>query len=104
MEKYDIIIVRNSKERALRCTYHREQEQFTKQVTLRILASSNKNKFSAPEEGCACFTCRNYTIAYLHHLFKANELTGYTLATIHNLHFMVKLMENYRARIIDGTL
>jgi queuine tRNA-ribosyltransferase len=85
-----------------RCARH--GQLFTKQGTLRILASSNKNKFSAPEEGCACFTCRNYTIAYLHHLFKANELTGYTLATIHNLHFMVKLMENYRARIIDGTL
>lgn len=77
---------------------------FTKHGTQRILASANKNRFTAPEEGCSCFTCRNYTIAYLHHLFKANELTGYTLATIHNLHFMVKLMESYRQRILDGDL
>lgn len=77
---------------------------FTKNGTVRILASSNNNKFEAPEAGCECFTCKNYTLAYLNHLFKANELTGYTLATIHNLYFMARLMESYRRDIMDGRL
>ena len=77
---------------------------FTKNGTERIAKSSNRNRFEAPEVGCKCFTCRNYTMAYLQHLFKANEMTGYTLATIHNLHFMVKLMENYRQQILNGQL
>lgn len=77
---------------------------FTKNGTVRILASNNNNKFEAPEAGCECFTCRNYTLAYLNHLFKANELTGYTLATIHNLYFMARLMASYRREIMDGRL
>jgi len=36
----------------------------------------------------------------LHHLYKAHELTGYSLATIHNLHFMITLMANYRTKIL----
>jgi len=57
--------------------------------------------FSPIEEGCSCWTCQNYTLAYLHHLFKANELTAYTLATVHNLHFMVELMRDYRESILQ---
>ena len=49
-------------------------------------------------------TCQNYTISYLHHLFKAKEMDGATLATIHNLHFMVELMTNYRLKILNDEL
>lgn len=52
------------------------------------------------EKGCSCWTCRHFTMAYLHHLFKAKELTAYSLATIHNLHFMVELMKGYRDAIL----
>lgn len=56
--------------------------------------------FGPIEEGCTCWTCHHYSMGYLHHLFKANELTAYTLATVHNLHFMVQLMKNYRESIL----
>jgi queuine tRNA-ribosyltransferase len=49
---------------------------------------------------CTCSTCRHYSRSYLHHLYKASELTFYTLATVHNLHYMVRLMANYRERIL----
>ena len=53
-----------------------------------------------PEEGCSCHTCSHFSLAYLHHLFKANELTALSLATVHNLHFMVRFMESYREKIL----
>lgn len=48
---------------------------------------------------CSCPTCTNYSRAYIHHLFSAQELLGYSLATIHNLHFMIDLMKQIRAAI-----
>ncbi len=74
---------------------------FTSQGNLKIAHGSNKESFEPLDKNCTCFVCQNYTRAYLHHLFKANELTGYSLATAHNVHFMVQLMENYRTRIIN---
>lgn len=56
------------------------------------------------EPGCTCYTCQHYTKSYLHHLFKANEMTGYTLATIHNLHFMVEEMKRYRRAILEDLI
>jgi queuine tRNA-ribosyltransferase len=61
----------------------------------------NANHFAPVEHDCTCWTCQNYSLAYLHHLFKAKELTAYTLATVHNLHFMVELMRKYRAAILQ---
>jgi queuine tRNA-ribosyltransferase len=75
---------------------------FTSQGNLKIEHGTNKESFEPIDKNCSCFVCKNYTRAYLHHLFKAHELTGYSLATIHNLHFMVQLMENYRTRILNG--
>jgi len=77
---------------------------FTSQGPLRILQSSNKHTFEPIDRSCTCTTCQNYTIAYIHHLYKASEVTGHILATIHNIHFMIKLMANYRQRIIEGDL
>jgi queuine tRNA-ribosyltransferase len=53
---------------------------------------------------CACYTCRTFSAAYLHHLFKGEELLAYRLATIHNLHFIYDLMAKVRNAIMDGTL
>ena len=53
------------------------------------------------EEECQCPTCKHFTLAYLHHLFKANELTAFSLATAHNLHFMVQFMQIYRQKILN---
>lgn len=56
------------------------------------------------QEGCTCYTCTHFSRSYLHHLYKSHELTLYTLATIHNVHFMVQLMAVYRNAILDGVL
>ncbi len=85
-----------------RCARH--GLMFTAQGNLKINNSSMKTDFRPLEEGCTCYTCTYYTRAYIHHLFKAHELTGYTLASIHNIHFMVRLMASYRSRILNGEL
>lgn len=54
------------------------------------------------EEGCECYTCRTFSRAYLRHLFKAKEITGLRLASIHNLHFMLGLMQEIREAIAAG--
>jgi queuine tRNA-ribosyltransferase len=60
------------------------------------------NHFAPIDRDCTCWTCKHYTLAYLHHLFKASELTAYALATVHNLHYMVELMRKYRAAILQN--
>jgi len=52
---------------------------------------------------CDCYTCHNFSAAYLHHLFKSRELLAYRLATIHNLHFIISLTERIRKAILEGT-
>ena len=54
------------------------------------------------QEGCDCYTCHNFSAAYLHHLFKSGELLGLRLATIHNLRFVLRLMEDMRTAIMEG--
>jgi queuine tRNA-ribosyltransferase len=51
---------------------------------------------------CGCYTCRTFSRAYLRHLFKAGEMLGLRLNTLHNLHFYLTLMEGARAAISDG--
>ncbi len=77
---------------------------FTTKGFVKIGNAENKMAFRPIDEACSCYTCQNFTRAYLHHLFKAGELSSYTLATIHNLHFMVKLMADYRNRILNDEL
>lgn len=55
--------------------------------------------FSPLDDNCDCYTCRNYSKAYLRHLYKAGELLSGTLLSIHNLHFLIKMMENIRQSI-----
>ena len=52
---------------------------------------------------CHCYTCQNFSAAYLHHLFRSKELLAYRLATIHNLAFMSNLVQAVRNSILDGT-
>lgn len=77
---------------------------FTTQGFLKILQAQNKQAFIPLDPGCTCFTCQYYTRAYIHHLFKAGEMTGLALASLHNVHFMMKLMEQYRTRILNGEI
>lgn len=62
-----------------------------------------REQFTPLMESCDCYTCTNYTVAYLHHLFKAGEMLASTLATIHNQRFIVRLVDDIRASIKNGT-
>ena len=62
-----------------------------------------RRDFGPLEDGCDCLTCTSVSRAYLHHLFKAHELNGYTLATIHNERFTIRLVDGMRRAIVDGT-
>lgn len=75
----------------------------TSQGRLNLLNAKCKDDFSPIEEGCTCYTCSHHTRAYLAHLFRGEEMTAATLASIHNLHFTLRLVEKMRAAIIDGT-
>lgn len=65
--------------------------------------SSNRTDFSPIESDCSCYTCTHYTRAYIHHLFKAKEMLASTLATIHNEHFIVGLVDRIRNSITEGS-
>lgn len=77
---------------------------FSRKGNIKIVQTAYRTHFKPVDESCSCFTCQHYTAAYLHHLFKAHEMTGFTLATIHNLHFMVELMKQYRERILHNEI
>lgn len=72
----------------------------TTQGEVRMKKSMYARDFTPLDDTCTCLTCKNYSRAYLHHLYKSGELTFYTLATIHNIHYMVTLMADYREKIL----
>ena len=55
------------------------------------------------EPDCDCYTCRHFSLGYLHHLFRAKELLAYRLNSIHNLRFMTRTVAEIRTSILDGT-
>lgn len=59
--------------------------------------------FGPIEESCACYTCKNYTRAYVAHLYRAKEMLAGTLGTIHNIHFITHLVSQMREAIVTGT-
>lgn len=68
-----------------------------------IRGAMYKEDFTPLLEDCLCYTCQNFTRAYVQHLFRAKELLANTLMSIHNEHFIVGLVDNMRTRIEDGT-
>ena len=60
--------------------------------------------FTPLDPACDCYACRNYTRAYIRHLFKTGELLGLRLATWHNLHFLLALMKQVRQAIAEDNL
>ncbi len=73
----------------------------TKEGRINILNAKYTNDLSPIEKDCECYTCQNYTRAYLSHLFRAKEMFAGTLASIHNLYFIIKLVGNIRESILD---
>ena len=76
---------------------------FTYKGRVNIKSSRFRNVHGPVEEGCDCYTCQNYSAAYVHHLLRSEEQLYYRLGTIHNIHFMLRLGAQLRAAIIDGT-
>jgi len=76
----------------------------TKHGRVKLTSGKYRHHFGPIEKDCACPTCQKFSLAYLHHLFKAKELTGLTLASIHNLYFMVKMMEETRTQILNDQI
>ncbi|MFA7352503.1 MAG: tRNA guanosine(34) transglycosylase Tgt, partial [Dehalococcoidales bacterium] len=76
---------------------------FTRSGRINITNSGYKKKDEPVDPSCDCYTCKNYSAAYVHHLFDAKELLAYRLATIHNLRFMNNLMGDIRQSILSGT-
>ena len=77
---------------------------FTSHGIVRIRNARFKNDLAPLDENCECYTCKNYSRAYLHHLDKCKEMTGATLNTIHNISFYQSLMKNLRTSIQEGRM
>ena len=75
---------------------------FTRHGRYNIKRAQFKHDFGPFEEGCDCYTCTHYSRAYVDHALRAREFNGFTLATIHNEHFFVKLLDDIRASIDGG--
>jgi queuine tRNA-ribosyltransferase len=77
---------------------------YTSAGVVKLRNAQYRNDLAPLDPLCDCYTCKNFTRAYLHHLQKVNEILGARLNTLHNLHFYQRLMQRLRAAISDGTL
>jgi queuine tRNA-ribosyltransferase len=77
---------------------------FTARGDVKIKNARHREETAPLDPGCACYTCRNFSRAYLHHLHRANEILGARLNTIHNLHYYQDLMRGLREAIGAGRL
>jgi len=75
---------------------------YTRDGRMNITNSRFRQDFGAIDAECGCYTCQNHSRAYLRHLFKAGEVLGLVLASIHNEFFVVQLVEEIREKIING--
>lgn len=74
---------------------------YTRDGRINILNAEHINNFEKIDNECTCYTCTHYTRAYLSHLFRAKEMLGATLASIHNLFFIVNLVKEIRQSILN---
>lgn len=77
---------------------------FTSRGRLNVRNQQFKTNLDPIDSSCTCWVCSKYSLAYINHLFRTRELLGYRLATIHNLSFILGLMENLREAIATDTL
>ncbi|MBR0467408.1 tRNA-guanine transglycosylase, partial [Candidatus Saccharibacteria bacterium] len=76
---------------------------YTLDGRINIKNAKFRNDFTPLMPECDCECCKNYNRAYLHHLFKTDEITAKVLASIHNEHFVVKTTDKIRESILGGT-
>jgi queuine tRNA-ribosyltransferase len=77
---------------------------YTRRGILKLRNARHRDEVRPLDDECACYTCRNFTRAYLHHLQRVNEMLGARLNTLHNLHYYQELMRELRAAIEGGKL
>lgn len=77
---------------------------FVNTGVIKIRNAAHKTDTAPLDDTCDCYTCKNYSRAYLHHLDKCKEILGSQLNTLHNLHFYQKVMQGLRAAIEQGKL
>jgi len=82
--------------------YARSASLFTRKGRLRLTNRRYRRDLYPVDTRCSCYCCRNFTRAYLHHLFRANEVLSATLSAIHNVHFYLEMMADVRAAIEAG--
>ncbi len=82
----------------------RNAHLFTAEGVIKIRNAKHREDTSPLEDGCDCYTCKNYSRAYLHHLDKCNEILGARLNTIHNLRYYQRVMQGLRDAIEQGNL
>mgnify|MGYP006273340865 CR=1 FL=1 len=80
----------------------RNASAYSFQGRYNVTNSGFKTDFGPLEANCHCYTCTNYSKAYINHLFKAKEMLGSTLLTIHNQHFIVSLVAEMRRHTLNG--
>lgn len=76
---------------------------FTSEGRVNIRNAQYKDDPAPVQEGCTCYCCRHFSRGYLRHLVMAKEILGLRLATLHNLHFVLGLMEEIRKAVLEGT-
>jgi queuine tRNA-ribosyltransferase len=82
----------------------RNGQMFTRNGTINISNSRFAHDTDPVESDCGCYTCVNYSRAYLRHLYMARELLAYRLNTIHNIHFFINFMQQIRSAILNDSL
>ena len=80
----------------------RHGQAFTREGKINFNNAKYKEDFSPVEEGCDCYTCKNYTKAYVRHLITTDEMLGGRLLSIHNIRFLIKLTEELRDAIKEN--
>jgi queuine tRNA-ribosyltransferase len=82
--------------------YARSATLFTRRGRIRLTNRNYRRDFYPIDPSCACYACRKFTRAYIHHLFNANEVLSAILSSIHNVHFYLQMMEEIRQAIEEG--
>lgn len=82
--------------------YARSATLFTRRGRIRLTGKQYKRDFFPVDPSCSCYCCTNFTRAYLHHLFAANEVLSAVLSAIHNVHFYLCMMAEIREAIGSG--
>jgi queuine tRNA-ribosyltransferase len=76
---------------------------YTWEGLIRLRNAQYKRDYTPLSASCSCYTCKNFTKAYLHHLDKSHEFLGLHLNSLHNLHFYLDLVTHCREKILEGT-